>query len=137
MVETIELLEKGELESRVQDHEEATFAPRMTREMGRVDWALTASELFNRLRAYVPWPGLHAELRGDPVKILAATSLPQIGCSGREPGEVLGLVGEDLHVACGKDSVLVISRLQRSGKPARSAREFVNGERLEVGDRFV
>ncbi len=134
MVETISLLEAGELEPRRQDDELATFAPLLTKEDGRVDWGLDAHAIFNRLRAYTPWPGLTATLRDLPVKI----GWGEVAESATDAaaGEILGLRDDRLAVACGGGSVFGIERLQRPGRKALSAAEFVNGERLTAGETF-
>jgi methionyl-tRNA formyltransferase len=134
MVRTLQELERGSLVPRSQAAEGATYAPRLTRESGRVDWSLTAPEIHHRLRAYTPWPGLTAELRGAPVKIVAAAVLDD----GAEaiPGTFLGLRGGRLAVACGGGTVLGLAELQRPGKRALRAPDFANGERLKAGESF-
>ena len=134
MVRTLEGLERGGLAPRPQPKEGVTYAPRLTRDSGRIDWTLEAGEIHNRLRAYTPWPGLTAQLRGEPVKILAAE--PQAGDSeGAVPGAVLGLRVGRLAVACG-GGVLALGELQRPGKRSLPAADFVNGERLRAGEVF-
>ncbi|HEV7503763.1 MAG TPA: methionyl-tRNA formyltransferase [Thermoanaerobaculia bacterium] len=135
MVRTLQELERGLLVPRPQPPEGATYASRLTRESGRIDWSLTALEIHHRLRAYTPWPGLTAELRGAPVKIPAAEVL-EGGAAEAAPGTYLGLRGGRLAVACG-GSVLGIVELQRPGKWALRAPDFANGERLQVGERFA
>jgi methionyl-tRNA formyltransferase len=76
MVEALARLERGDLAPRPQDAARAAYAPRLTRASGRADWSLEAAQLANRLRAYTPWPGMTAELRGAPVKLLRAAPLP-------------------------------------------------------------
>ncbi len=134
MVRTLQELEGGSLVPRPQAAEGVTYAPRLTRESGRVDWSLTAPEIHHRLRAYTPWPGLTAELRGAPVKIVAAAVLDD----GTEaaPGTFLGLRGGRLAVACGGGTVLGLAELQRPGKRALRAPDFANGERLKTGESF-
>jgi methionyl-tRNA formyltransferase len=136
MVRTLEGLERGDLEPRPQPATRVTYAPRLKRDSGRVDWGLAAREIHDRLRAYTPWPGLTAELRGEPVKIVAAEILDAAG-DGAAPGTVLGLRDGRLAVACGGGSVLGLSELQRPGKRALRAADFVNGERLRTGESFA
>ncbi|HEV7787077.1 MAG TPA: methionyl-tRNA formyltransferase [Thermoanaerobaculia bacterium] len=139
MVRTLQELERGNLVPRPQPPEGATYAPRLTRESGRIDWSLSALEIHHRLRAYTPWPGLTAELRGAPVKILAVEVLEE-GAAGAAPGTYLGLRGGRLAAACGGNvpgGVLGIVELQRPGKRALRAPDFANGERLQVGERFA
>ena len=133
MVRTLDALERGELTPRPQSSEGATYAPRLTRESGRVDWSLTAREIHDRLRAYTPWPGLTSELRGAPVKIVSAQVL-ETGDTAT-PGTLLGLREGRLAVACGSGA-LGIAELQRPGKRALRAADFVNGERLRAGESF-
>lgn len=76
MLTALDRLEHGGLPAVAQDAGQATHAARLTREAGRVDWTLTATELDNRRRAFTPWPGLTAELHGAPVKLLLSEPLP-------------------------------------------------------------
>jgi methionyl-tRNA formyltransferase len=135
MVRTLEKLERGDLVPRPQSAEGVTYAPRLTRESGRVDWSLSAREIHDRLRAYTPWPGLTAELRGEPVKIVSARILGE-GEGNASPGTLLGLRDGLLAVACGGGTVLALAELQRPGKRALRAADFVNGERLRAGESF-
>lgn len=134
VVRTLELLEKGGIEPRPQSAEGVTYAPRLTRDSGRVDWTLTAREIHDRLRGYTPWPGLTAELRGEPVKITAARVLD--GSDPAAPGTLLGLRDGLLAVACGGGTVLGLAEAQRPGKRPLRAADFVNGERLRPGEAF-
>ncbi|HXU45499.1 MAG TPA: methionyl-tRNA formyltransferase [Thermoanaerobaculia bacterium] len=136
LLETLDRLETGDLEARPQADALATYAPRLDREAGRADWSLPAARLADRLRAFTPWPGLTARLRGEPVKIVAARAAP--GAATLEPaGSWLGLVDGALHVACGEGSVLAVSELQRPGRRALAAADFANGERLARGECFA
>ena len=138
VVRTLEELEQGRLAPRPQDPAQATYAPRLTRESGRVDWSLNARDLFNRLRAFTPWPGLTAELRGEPLKLVWAEPLEGEAAGeepGEEPGTFLGLRDGLLAVACG-GGVLGVRELQRPGRKPLRAADFLNGERLRVGEKL-
>jgi methionyl-tRNA formyltransferase len=141
VVRTLDLLARGEIEPRPQAAEGVTYAPRLTRDSGRVDWGWTAREIHDRLRAYTPWPGLTAALRGEPVKIGAAEAIDEPGeavAGITAPGTVLGLRGGRLlAVACGGGTVLGLAELQRPGKRALRAADFANGERLRAGESFT
>ena len=148
MVAALDRLEReapAPLVPRPQDGARATLAPRLSRDSGRADWTLPAARLGDRLRAYTPWPGLTAELRGAPVKLLRAAPLdspppPPAAAPATqapaEPGTVLGLVGTGLAVATGGGTALAIDELQRPGRKPQRAADFVNGERLRPGERF-
>ena len=136
MVETVRGLVTGELEPRPQRASLVTYAPLLERADGRVDWQSDSRSLFNRLRAFTPWPGLHAELGGRPVKLLGAAPLKAGAAPSAPPGEVAGLHRELLVVGCGDGTLLGVSLLQRPGGRPLAAADFVNGERLRAGDRF-
>jgi methionyl-tRNA formyltransferase len=135
MVRTLQRLEQGGLEPRPQDPDAATYAPRLTRESGRVDWSLPARRISDRLRAYTPWPGLSAELRGEPVKLVRVDVLQQQ--TGAAPGTFLGVENGTPAVACGEGTVLGLAELQRPGRKALRGADFANGERLRGGERFT
>lgn len=138
VVETLAGSERGEVTPRPQEHDLATYAPRLTRESGAVDWSLPAAILYNRLRAYTPWPGLTAGLRGRPVKL--AWAVPEgnpSDAAGAAPGTYLGLAQGRARIACGEGTVLAVESLQRPGKRSLSAADFANGERLTVGETFA
>jgi methionyl-tRNA formyltransferase len=133
---TLARLEEGTASEREQRHGEATYAPRLTRDDGRVDWSLSAPELVHRLRAFTPWPGLAATLRGHPVKLLAAVAVDWEVVPPGAAGSYLGLRQGRLAVVCGGGTLLGIERLQRAGRRPLAAGEFARGERLAVGERF-
>ncbi|HEX3129276.1 MAG TPA: methionyl-tRNA formyltransferase [Thermoanaerobaculia bacterium] len=137
LVRTLERLEAGDLEPRPQDAAAATYAPRLTREDGRVDWTRPAREIADRLRAFTPWPGQSAMLGGEPVKLVRVEVL-QEGVGGGEaaPGTFLGVRDGRLAVVCGGGSVLGLAELQRPGRKPLKGADFANGERLRAGDLF-
>ncbi len=137
VVRTLEAMERGEAVPQPQDNAHTTYAPRLTRESGRVDWTQTAREIADRLRAFTPWPGLSAELRGEPVKLVRVDVLHEP--TEAAPGTFLGLRDGRLAVACGPSkgaTVLGIRELQRPGRKPLRASDFANGERLRGGETF-
>ena len=134
MVRTLEAL--NQIVPQPQDAALATYAPRLTRESGRVDWTLPARAIADRLRAFTPWPGLSAYLRGEPVKLVRVEVLQGDPAEG-EPGGILGMREGRLAVAAGEGTVLGISELQRPGRKALRAVDFANGERLRPGESFT
>ncbi len=135
MVETLARLASGTLRPRPQDHELATYAPRLAKADGVVDWRLEAREIYNRWRAFTPWPGLSSDLRGETVKILEVEELTGLEPAAG-PGIVLGLAGGRLAVGCGDGTILGLGRIQRPGRRGVSAADFYHGLRLAPGDRF-
>jgi methionyl-tRNA formyltransferase len=137
MVETLEQLATGKLKQRKQREESSSYASKFSKDDGRMNWALEAEELYNRMRALDPWPGMTANFKGRPVKVLWGVPMSwEKGPSGFT-GTYLGLRQGKMAILCGGDTVFGIEELQRPGKKPQRAADFVNGERLRVGERFA
>ena len=131
MEETLELLCAGRLERTVQDDDQASYAPMLKKEDGRIDWSRPAVALHNQVRGLDPWPGAHTTLEGELLKL--ARTRPASGEG--EPGTVLAAGSEGIEVACGTGS-LVIGELQLAGRKRLPAGEFLRGCALAVGARL-
>ncbi|MEJ2084400.1 MAG: methionyl-tRNA formyltransferase [Acidobacteriota bacterium] len=136
VVETLNRLEDGAVQPKPQDDDEATFAPRLTRDDGRIVWSREAKRVFDHIRGLLPWPGSWSLLRGEPVKVLWGLPVATASSGHRDPGTVVGLEQGKLIVSCGEGTFLGVERLQRAGRRALDAEAFVNGERLEPGESF-
>ena len=137
MVETLEQLAKGKIKQRKQREESSSYAEKFSKDDGRLNWALEADEIYNRMRAFDPWPGMMANFKGRPIKILWGVPMSwEKGPSGFT-GTYLGLRQGKMAILCGGDTVFGIEELQRPGKNPQRASDFVNGERLRVGERFA
>lgn len=110
-----------------QDHERATWAPMLSKEMGRIDWTKPAVELHRRVRGLAPWPGCFADFRGESLKILRARRAEGAGA----PGELL----PGARVACG-DGALELVEVQLPGRRPVSGADFVNGAHPRGGERL-
>jgi methionyl-tRNA formyltransferase len=113
-----------------QDEALSTYAPKLSREDARLNFTRPAVELERQIRAYTPWPGSLALLGDIVLKILAAELVP--GKEEAVPGEILD---EKLTIACG-EGALRPTRLQRAGKAAMKAEDFLRGFTLPDGARF-
>ncbi len=111
-----------------QPEEGATYAPKLTRDDGKLDWSHTAAALDRQVRALNPWPGTFTSLEGETLKILAAT--PESG-SGT-PGTVLDA---NLIVATG-EGALRLTRIQAPGRAAMPAEAFLRGRPIPPGTRL-
>jgi methionyl-tRNA formyltransferase len=135
MVETLRGLENGQLRAIPQDDSQATLAPILKKEDGRMDFARSAADLFNRLRGFQPWPGAFTSYKGKSLQVhRAQPSQPGLQLP---PGQVL-VEGTRLLVGCGNPSnaatALELLELQLEGKRRMNAQEFVNGYRPRSGD---
>ena len=132
MTETLRRLAKGDLLGSPQNHTEATLAPLLTREDGRIEWARTAEEIYNRMRGFAPWPGAFTEFRGQACHLRGR---PVGGAAVGEPGTIL-IEKESLRVVCGGGSQLEITHVKQEGRKEISAGEFLRGARVKSGERF-
>ncbi|MGB0629916.1 MAG: methionyl-tRNA formyltransferase [Alphaproteobacteria bacterium] len=103
----------------------ATYASKLDRAEGRIDWTQSAVELDRRVRALNPWPGVWCERDGERLRVLAAAPVDGNGA----PGTV---IAGPLTVACG-DGALKIKRVQRAGKSAMPAEDYVRGNPAATG----
>ena len=133
MVETLQGLGDGSIHPAPQGAELASYAPRLRKKDGLVEWTLTAAEIERRLRAFQPWPGLTTACLGQPLKLVEGVVLPERAEREIAPGFFLGLREGSLAVACGGTSVLGLRRVQRPGRRVLCAADFLRGERLTPG----
>lgn len=136
LLETLRGLALESLDAHAQDESEATWAPRLEKADGTVDWSLPARAIYNRYRAYWPWPGLTASFAGRPVKIVGCYPVDEeLADTDAEAGTVIARTPE-LRVLCGDGRPLELRALQKPGRRELSGQEFANGERIAIGDRF-
>ncbi len=133
MVETLAALEQGTIAPQKQDDAQATLAPILTREDGRVDFGRSAVEIYNRWRGFQPWPGAWTMLGGRKLT-LHRMQLAERGDRG-EPGEVKIESGH-FYVACGDGRWLEITDLQLEGKKRMPAADFLRGNTLAQETRL-
>ncbi len=138
LLETLDQIEKGQLKGTSQDHSQASYAPIIKKEDGRIDWSKTAAEICQMVRGFFPWPGTFSTIRSKTVKILEAypESLPAKIGEETEEGSVVSLGKDSIRVLCGKGGILSIKRLQPEGKKEMVARDAINGRYIQAGDRF-
>lgn len=89
-----------------------TYAPKLSKEEARVDWSRSAAEVVRAIHAYNPWPGAWSELGGERLKLLRAQERPE----SAEPGRVISVGEQGLHIGAGQGSVLVTELLRPGGR---------------------
>jgi methionyl-tRNA formyltransferase len=140
ILETLRKLASGTIAPRPQDNSQASLAPPLKKEDGRINWSLPTQQIYNRTRGFQPWPGAFTTLRGKQCAIWAkpVPDEPVVAPAraGREtPGTISVSCGE-VNVACGEGTALRLEFVQLEGRNKISAREFANGARLAPGERF-
>lgn len=136
--ETLPLVERGEVPVVAQVDSEASYAPVLKREDGLIDWQMTAREIADRVRAFQPWPATYTNFRGGRLIIWRAReySSDQIDKS-HEPAAIIAIEKNGFVISCAGPSALLVEELQIEGKRRVSARDFINGTRLQPGDRIT
>ena len=122
-------LERGSLQAAPQSEEGVTYAKKITSEEARIDWARPAAELSPHIRGLSPFPGAWFELASDkgPVRVKVLLAVSETGRGA--PGSALD---DELLIACGSGALRLV-RLQREGKGAMSAGDFLRGTSVPAG----
>src|SRR6266536_855431 len=123
LAESLVLLAKGIAPRIPQDNSHATYAPKLKREDGRINWSEPAEMIERKIRAFNPWPGAFMKVDEQNLKIFSASVVDLNG----KPGEIL-IRKDQLIVATGKDA-LASNEVQLEGKKRMSASEFLRGQR--------
>jgi len=129
MVETLRGLHAGSIHSRPQDDSLASHAPILKKEDGLVDFSRSASETYNRLRGFQPWPGAYTKFRGKTLQIMKARPLDE-----SLPPAQLSVEGSRLLVGCAQSTALELIEIQLEGKKRTIAHDFIQGYRPRPGE---
>jgi methionyl-tRNA formyltransferase len=123
------------LTPRPQRDQDATFAPVLEKEDGLIDWSLNAAAIERRVRGFQPWPNAYTSFNSKGLTIwrAQAVSSPSPGASA---GEVIAARGDELLVSCGEQTALRLLEVQPEARKRIPVRDFLNGLRVKVGDRF-
>ena len=119
---------------KAQDCDRVTFAAKLTKELGRIEWTKPANEIYNLVRGVIPWPGAYTVCKGKVLKILAAQVLDGDSSKG-EPGAVSEISKNGIVVSTGKGRLLIKEVHLQDANPM-DAHSFVIGHAVEVGFKF-
>ena len=133
LVETLDLLKRGSLEPRAQDSSQATYAPMLAKEDGKVDWHEDAKRICCRIRGLDPWPGGFTSWQGKRLKLFGCRALSI--STQAEPGTVIAAAEDGLQVAAGEGAVL-IETVQLEGRRALAVTDFLRGHHFQVEDKL-
>ena len=136
LAEAVSQLATGSAPRIQQDESRASYAPKLERDSGRIDWTQPASALDRLVRAMHPWPGAYTTLNSPsgPLRLKLHRVLPMHRIAGK-PGTVVKQVGRGVIVGAGEGSLLLLD-VQLEGKRRMSIQEFVRGFPLPVGAEF-
>ena len=124
-----------ELTPRPQHDRDASFAPILKKEDGLIDWSHSAFEIERRIRGFQPWPNAYTSFNSKSLILWEAQ--PSISVtSGIANGELIVAHRDELIVQCGQRTALRVLEVQPEARKRMAARDFINGMRVKVGDRF-
>ncbi|HEX8798827.1 MAG TPA: methionyl-tRNA formyltransferase [Terriglobales bacterium] len=126
MITTLAGLAHGAVHPRPQDNSQLSLAPILKKEDGIIDFSRTATETWNRLRGFQPWPGAFTTFRGKTMHLHAAVPAPEVALV--KPGHFAVESGR-LLMGFARGSTLEVRELQVEGKKRMSAQDFINGYR--------
>jgi methionyl-tRNA formyltransferase len=140
LIATIDALDTHTITQHEQDKYQVTFAPRLTRDDGQIDWTKTAPQIHNQVRGLHPWPHAFGYLDGVRYLLLhtQVVERPVQNSSAETPvdGQVLEAKKDRLIVATGRHTALALLNLQPEGRRPLTARAFLAGHRLSPGATF-
>jgi methionyl-tRNA formyltransferase len=135
LVTVVDRLSAGTAREEPQDDMLSTYAPRLAKAEGLIDWSLPALYIHNRVRGLYPWPHAFTYLDGARVIVLR-TRVAEI-VSDAEPGTVVGVTPEALIVSAGHGSTVAVEEVQPEGKRAMRVRDFIAGHPVKPGVRLT
>lgn len=138
--------ESGDLPHIPQKDDEATYAPKLTKEDGKIDWSKSAEDTYNLVRGSLPWPGAYTYYNGKMIKIISSEAVSEDDSNDAAseaeplaerllPGTIIVKSKKKIEVVTGEGK-LVVNELQPANKRKMDARDFINGYRLKTGVRF-
>ncbi len=130
LMETIDLIEKGELKPVKQDEAKASKVGLLSKDMSNIDWNDTAFGIHNKIRGLYSWPGASTKLNGKTLKIHSSVLSDKKGHN--KPGEVIENSGK-LVICCGDNNCVELKTVQLEGKKRMDASVFLNGYAIEKG----
>lgn len=135
LVATLNTIEEGKFTLTAQDPRQVSYAPKLTKEMGRIDWSKPAAAIYNQIRGLKPWPGTQTVWNGKMLKVLQADIGPD-GSAQTAPGTVVSVDKSGFTVACAQGSSLIIKEVQpEAGKPMPTA-SYMAGHKIIPGSQL-
>jgi methionyl-tRNA formyltransferase len=135
IAESLLRFDRGKISPVPQDEKSASYAPILKKEDGRIDWNLSAPQIYNRMRGFTPWPGAYSTFREQTCQLWGRPATPSTEWADLATGEIID-TKKDLYVTCGGGTALRVEAVQIEGRKKISARQFANGARLDADDGF-
>lgn len=128
LIETVEKIFKKKIKKHPQDNEKATYAKPIQKYEGKIDWNLSAHQIYDKFRAFYPWPGIFFFINNKLIKINKLSPLNTN--HDKKPGTILKIDKSSIIICCGCNSVLKILEIQPEGKKLMTPYNFSLGNKL-------
>jgi methionyl-tRNA formyltransferase len=135
LIRVLDQIAEGTAHEEPQDDASATYAPRLTKEEGSIDWSNPSLAIHNRVRGLYPWPHAYTFLNG--ARLIVRRSHPEVTLTELTPGTIVRITGDAIHVATGNGEQLAIVEVQPEGRRPMAVRDFAAGHRVAAGDLFL
>lgn len=136
LLDALKGIASGSCKEQGQDRRSVSFAPKLKKADGLINWDKPAQEIHNLVRGTLPWPGAFTHYKGKLLKISSAK--PFLALENKEqgaPGEIVRVLKDSLAVATGRGD-LIIDELQIEGRRRMTAAEFIHGHKITEGEKF-
>ncbi|MFP4020721.1 MAG: methionyl-tRNA formyltransferase [Halanaerobium sp.] len=135
LLKTLKDVKAGKAPRTAQDHSEATFAYKIDKSLGEIDWDQSAEEIYNLIRGVNPWPGAYTELDGDKIKIWES-KISERENSSHKPGTIIKADHNDGILVQTGDGIISLEKLQLPGGKRLDVQDFLNGHQIDNKKRF-
>ncbi len=129
ILDILDNIDDGNVEFKDQDHSKATYAKKIQKIEGKIDWNENAEKIIGKINGLYPYPGAFFSFNGERYKILKAKKSSTTG----KPGDV---ISENFEICCGEGSIKVLS-IQREGKRVQQINEFLLGTQIKKGTNIA
>ncbi len=129
ILDILDNISDGNIKFKDQDHSKATYAKKIQKSEGKIDWNENADYIIGKINGLFPYPGAFFLFNGERYKILKAEK-------SHKKGEVGTVIGEDLEIGCGDGSIKILS-IQREGKKVQQTKEFLLGSQIKKGSNIA
>jgi methionyl-tRNA formyltransferase len=136
IAESLLRFDGAEISPAPQEEKNASSAPILKKEEGRIDWTFPAQKIYNRMRGFTPWPGSYSTFRGQTCHLWGYPQSIDAAAAHIPPGEIV-VSSKEVFVVCGEGTRLRLDSIQIQGRKKVSAREFANGARFGTAERFA
>jgi len=137
LIHTIPLWIEGEINPQPQDESKATYTRTYTKEDGRIDWNISATQIASMIRAFTPWPGCYTTWQSRTFKVIEAVPMPETE-SNYTPGQVIELARDDMKagVITG-NGVLGLRKVQLESRRPLPISDFLRGQIGLIGSKLI